>query len=72
MSEQELNSYRFLGGADPTDEMLQAIMIDARDEAIRRAEEAQKKFKADYERQYEHALQIWGERIASARNGQQC
>lgn len=42
ISEQELNSYRFLSGEDPTDEMLHAIMSEARDVAIERAEEAQK------------------------------
>ncbi len=68
MSEQELNSYRFLSGQDPTDEMLYAIMSEARDAAIKKAEEAQKKFEADYERQYEQAIQIWGKRIDSLRN----
>ncbi len=69
MSEQELNSYRFLSGQDPTDEMLYAIMSEARDAAIKKAEEAQQKFEADYERQYEQALRIWGSRIDSMRNG---
>lgn len=70
MSEQELNTYRFLSGQDPTDEMLYAIMSDARDFAVKKAEEAQKKYAADYERQYIKALKEWGERIEVARNGQ--
>lgn len=69
MSEQELNSYRFLSGQDPTDEMLYAIMSEARDAAVKKAEEAQKKFEADYERLYEQTLRIWGNRINSMRNG---
>lgn len=69
MSEQELNSYRFLSGEDPTDEMLYAIMSDARDAAIKKAEEAQKKFDNEYQRQYEQAAQIWAKRIDSMKNG---
>lgn len=69
MSEKELNSYRFLSGQDPTDEMLYAIMSEARDAAVKKAEEAQKKFEADYERLYEQALRIWGKRINSMCNG---
>ena len=34
MSEKELNSYRFLSGKEPTDEMLAAIMKEAKEEAI--------------------------------------
>ena len=34
MSEKELNSYRFLSGEEPTDEMLAAIMREAKDEAV--------------------------------------
>ena len=67
MSEQELNSYRFLSGQDPTDEMLCAIMSEARDAAVKKAEEAQKKYKAEYERLYEQALRIWGDRINAMR-----
>ena len=69
MSEQELNSYRFLSGQDPTDEMLYAIMSEARDAAIKKAEEAQKKFEADYECQYTLAKKIWDERLDQYRNG---
>lgn len=69
MSEQELNSYRFNSGEEPSDEMLQAIMSEARDAAVKKAKEAQKKFAAEYERLYEQALQIWGNRIDSMRNG---
>lgn len=34
MSEKELNSYRFLSGKEPTDEMLAAIMKEAKEEAV--------------------------------------
>lgn len=69
MSENELNSYRFLSGEDPSDEMLYAIMEEARNEAMRKAKEAQKIFDADYERQYRKAYDKWHKRINQARNG---
>ena len=34
MSEKELNSYRFLSGKEPTDEMLAAIIKEAKEEAV--------------------------------------
>lgn len=68
MSEQELNSYRFLSGQEPTDEMLYAIMADARDAAIKKANDAQKKFDADYERQYRQALSEWHAHLSAAAN----
>ena len=34
MSEKELNNYRFLSGKEPTDEMLAAIMKEAKEEAV--------------------------------------
>ncbi len=67
MSEQELNSYRFNSGQEPSDEMLQAIMEDARDAAVKKAKEAKIKFAAEYERLYEQALQIWGDRIEAVK-----
>lgn len=40
MSEQELNSYRFASGQEPTDEMLAAIMHEAAQEAAARQAKA--------------------------------
>ncbi len=71
MSEQELNSYRFLSGEEPTDEMLAAIMSEANKAAIQKAAKAQQEFEADYERQYQLALKKWGAKIAAAQNGHQ-
>lgn len=68
MSEQELNSYRFLSGQDPSDEMLYAIMTDARDAAVKKAEEAQLRFEADYEHQYAEARKVWEKCLARYRN----
>lgn len=47
--------------------MLQAIMEDARDAAVKKAKEAKIKFAAEYERLYEQALQIWGDRIEAVK-----
>lgn len=69
MSENELNSYRFLSGEDPTDEMLEAIMSEASDAAVKKAEEAQKRFDAEYERQYAQAKMTWKKRLEQYRNG---
>ncbi len=70
MSEQELNSYRFLSGQEPTDEMLEAIMSDACKYAIKKAEQAQRDFEIDYQKQYDYALRKWGAQIAAIKNGQ--
>lgn len=69
MTKNELYSYRFLSGEDPSDEMLNAIMEKARDEAVKKYAEAMEKFNADYERQYKMAYDKWHERISSTQNG---
>jgi membrane-anchored protein YejM (alkaline phosphatase superfamily) len=71
MSEQELNSYRFLSGQEPTDEMLHAIMAAACESALKKAEEAQLKYENDYRSQYNLALKKWGHQIAAIHNEQQ-
>ena len=40
MSEKELNSYRFLSGEEPTDEMLAGIMREAAEEAVAKKKKA--------------------------------
>jgi hypothetical protein len=70
MSEEELNSYRFLSGEEPTDEMLHAIMSEARDVAVKKANEAEKRFEDDYEKQYQRTLSEWNSYIALSQNGQ--
>lgn len=44
MSEQELNSYRFMSGEDPTDDQLDAIMKAALADVRKRAKEARIKY----------------------------
>jgi hypothetical protein len=71
MNKQELNSYRFLSGQEPTDEMLYAIMDAACESALKKAEEAQRKYENDYRSQYNQALKKWGHQIAAIQHGQQ-
>ena len=40
MSEKKLNSYRFLSGEEPTEEMLAAIMREAAEEAVAKKKKA--------------------------------
>lgn len=69
MTEKELNSYRFLSGEDPTEEMLERIMQDALDCAMARRREAEAKIKAEVERQRQLQRDKWSGRLNSRSNG---
>lgn len=69
MSEQELNSYRFMSGEDPSDEQLQAIMAAALADAQRRAKEARLRYEIQYEQIYAQELSRVARRIENAKNG---
>ena len=69
MSEQELNSYRFLSGEDPTDDQLDAIMKAALTNVRIRATEARIKYDEQYERLYTIEHSKVAQRIENARNG---
>ncbi len=68
MSEKELNSYRFLSGEDPTDEMLECIMKDALDSAMNRKREAEARLKAEVERQRQLHRAKWAKRLNTQSN----
>lgn len=68
MTEKELNSYRFLSGEDPTDEMLECIMRDARDFAMSRRREAEARMKVEVERQRKLHKEKWAARLNSCSN----
>ncbi len=68
MSEKELNSYRFLSGEDPTDEMLECIMKDALESAMNRKREAEARLKAEVERQRQLHRAKWVKRFNSHSN----
>ncbi len=68
MSEKELNSYRFLSGEDPTDEMLECIMKDALESAMNRKREAEARLKAEVERQRQLHRAKWAKRLNTLSN----
>ena len=68
MSEQELNSYRFVSGLEPGDERLSQIMKEAETAIARhQAAEAQISMKIDLMRKELRAK--WSNQIKSAING---
>ena len=69
MSEKELNSYRFLSGEDPSDEMLECIMRDALESAMNRRYTAEARIKAEVERQRKLHKEKWVARLNSFSNG---
>lgn len=69
MSEQELNSYRFLSGEDPSDEMLAYIMKEAAEDAIMRKREADERAQAEMNRRREALRVEYSERINRLMNG---
>ncbi len=68
MSEKELNSYRFLSGEDPTDEMLECIMRDALECAMTKRRKAEARIKAEVERQRKLHREKWTPRLNSCSN----
>lgn len=63
MSEQELNSYRFLSGEEPTDDMLECIMKDALESAMARRREAEARMRAEVESQRQLNREKWSNRL---------
>lgn len=64
MSEQELNSYRFLSGEDPSEEMLAYIMKEAAEDAVLRKQAADARAQAEMNR-LRKALRVeYSERIS--------
>ncbi|MDE5585883.1 MAG: hypothetical protein K2I92_06015 [Muribaculaceae bacterium] len=68
MSEKELNSYRFLSGEDPSDEMLESLLKGMGKEAVDRRKRAAEKVKNEIKRQREILDAEWQHRIKSLRN----
>lgn len=65
MSEQELNSYRFSSGTDPSDEMLKYIMKEVADDAMARRREAELRISKSVENQRIALKAKWSERLSS-------
>lgn len=69
MTEKELNSYRFLSGEDPTDEMLECIMRDALESAMNSKRETEARIRAEVERQRKLHREKWAARLKTYNNG---
>lgn len=69
MSEQELNSYRFISGEEPSDEMLAYIMKEAAAEAKERNEKVNKRFFEEIKSDGETLRKTISEKFRSELNG---
>lgn len=69
MSEQEINSYRFASGEDPTDEMLTHIMKEAAAEAKERNEKVNKIFFEELKSEGEALRKVIFDKFRSELNG---
>lgn len=63
MSEQELNSYRFASGQEPSDEMLQCIMREVTEEAMARRRETELRVKKTVDHQRKALKAEWSKRL---------
>lgn len=69
MSEQEMNSYRFTSGEEPSDEMLAQLMKEVAHDAKVRQEQATAAYFSEMRREAETVNAKWADRINSALNG---
>lgn len=69
MSEKDLNSYRFLSGEEPTDEMLAAIMKEVVEEAVARQRIADEQMKKVMVARREFLHKKYDDRINRILNG---
>lgn len=69
MSEQELNSYRFVSGMEPTDDMLSQIMSEVAAEARIRRQKASDTYFSQMQVNAAAKAKKWEDRINRALNG---
>lgn len=69
MSEQEMNSYRFTSGQEPSDEMLVQLMKEVAHDAKERQEQATSAYFSEMRREAEVVKAKWADRINNAING---
>ena len=68
MYEMEINSYRFVSGQDPSDEMLNQIMKEAAMEAIQRKQRADEEYFSQMMLNIAAKRERWAERINQVKN----
>ena len=69
MSDQEMNSYRFTSGQEPSDEMLAKLMKEVALDAKVRQEQATAAYFSEMRRNVEAKKAKWATRINSVING---
>lgn len=69
MSEQEMNSYRFTSGQEPSDEMLSQVMKEVAVDAKERQERVTEEYFSVMRRNAEAKKAKWADRINSVING---
>ena len=69
MSEQEMNSYRFTSGQEPSDEMLAQLMKEVAHDAKERQEQATSAYFSEMRREAEVEKAKWADRLNNAING---
>lgn len=69
MSEAEMNSYRFVSGEEPTDEMLAQIMREVAAEVQVSNEEARKRYFDELQNGMDEQQAKWSDRINEIKNG---
>ncbi|MBE6234246.1 MAG: hypothetical protein E7118_07220 [Bacteroidales bacterium] len=68
MSEKEMNSYRFVSGQEPGDEMLSQIMREAAMEAVERRQKADEEYFSQMMRNIDEKRKRWAKRINQVKN----
>ena len=68
MSEKEMNSYRFVSGQEPSDEMLSQLMNEVAAEAVARKQKADEAYFTQMKRNIAAKSEKWAERISSLVN----
>ena len=63
-----MNSYRFVSGEDPSDEMLEQIMMEAAMEANQRKRRADEEYFSQMMRNIDVKRERWAERINQVKN----
>ena len=69
MSEKEMNSYRFVSGQEPSDEMLSQLMSEVAKDAVERRKRADDEHFSHMRRNAAAKRERWAERINRVVNG---
>ena len=69
MSEKEMNSYRFVSGQEPSDEMLSQLMSEVAEEAVERRKRADEEHFSQMKRNIAAKRERGAERINRGVNG---